>query len=323
MSFCLAKGIPIYSRLIITVGLLASSVIINTALAQSQFSKSAIAVIQGCTNASISGFATLKERATSQGVKNIDIFMQVEGLSAGEHAVHVHETASCTPCGGAGGHFDPGNFGMTNPDANHPFHSGDLININSQSDAPGNPAIMTTDTSRVTLSQGPLSLFDGDGSAIIIHDLADSYCPDGEAAGCAGGSRAACGIISIPSTSQDLEFHVSRNSQRENPIELNGAQLKGKAAVYLSPLFPQDAIDSVRFFIDGELVKTEFVAPYDLLGTFSSGNSKRLDSETLEDGTHNIAAVIELATGKTTYTSALFTVNNNFGTGFINGTENQ
>ena len=50
-------------------------------------------------------------------------------------------------------------------------------------------------TTRVTLSDGPLSVFDEDGSAFIIHTNPDSYCPEGEAAGCAGGSRAACGVI--------------------------------------------------------------------------------------------------------------------------------
>ena len=41
----------------------------------------------------------------------------------------------------------------------------------------------------------PLSLFDKEGSAFIIHDREDTYCPDGDVAGCAGGTRAACGII--------------------------------------------------------------------------------------------------------------------------------
>ena len=50
-------------------------------------------------------------------------------------------------------------------------------------------------TSRVSLSDGPLSLFDEDGSAFIIHVQPDSYCPDGVVAGCAGGARAACGVI--------------------------------------------------------------------------------------------------------------------------------
>ena len=57
---------------------------------------------------------------------------------------------------------------------------------------------MQTLTSRVTLSPGPLSVFDEDGSAVIIHVDPDSYCPEGEAKGCAGGARAACGVIDRP-----------------------------------------------------------------------------------------------------------------------------
>ena len=82
---------------------------------------------------------------------------------------------------------------MTNPDANHPFHLGDLINIDIKN---GRGKLMT-ETTRVTLSPGLLSLDDFDGSAFIIHINPDTYCPGhpNPDAGCAGGGRAACGII--------------------------------------------------------------------------------------------------------------------------------
>ena len=142
----------------------------------------------------INGFAQLKEEKTDEGIKEVRVNMMVKGLSPGKHAVHIHETASCRPCGSAGGHFDPGDFGMTNPDANHPFHSGDLINI--EANKRGNAHLNTT-TTRVTLSDGPLSLFDPDGSAFIIHVLEDTYCPEGNVSMCAGGGRAACGVIEL------------------------------------------------------------------------------------------------------------------------------
>ena len=56
---------------------------------------------------------------------------------------------------------------------------------------------MHTTTSRVSLSAGPLSVFDLNGSAIIIHANADSYCPHGAEAGCAGGPRQACGVVQL------------------------------------------------------------------------------------------------------------------------------
>ncbi len=153
------------------------------------------AEIRLCSNYDvIIGEAKLKEKKSEEGIKQIEIDMKVEGLTPGKHAVHIHETANCQPCGAALGHFDPGPVGLTSPDGNHPFHSGDLININSKGDSKGKGKLKTT-TTRITLSDGPLSLFDMDGSAFIIHDNKDTYCPDGNIGGCAGGSRFACGII--------------------------------------------------------------------------------------------------------------------------------
>ena len=142
------------------------------------------------------GFAILREKWSEEGVKEVVIMIKVSGLPEGKHAVHIHETAACEPCGAAGGHFDPGPFGFTSPDGNHPYHSGDLINIDVKKNGKG---MMKTVTSRITLSEGPLSIFDEDGSAFIIHVDPDSYCPDGEESGCAGGARAACGIIELDS----------------------------------------------------------------------------------------------------------------------------
>ncbi len=149
------------------------------------------AVIKGCTDSGIHGKATLKEKRSEEGVKLVDVHLKVTGLTDGKHAVHIHETAQCEPCGEAKGHFDPGPHGFTNPDGNHPFHSGDLINIDSKNGT----GVMETVTSRITLSPGPLSIFDQDGSAFIIHANRDTYCPEGVVSGCAGGPRDACGII--------------------------------------------------------------------------------------------------------------------------------
>ncbi|NJO55629.1 MAG: hypothetical protein HC834_03885 [Rhodospirillales bacterium] len=86
----------------------------------------------------------------------------------------------------------PGPNSNPSPDGNHPYHSGDLINIVANAEGVGT---LSTNTTRVTLSPGPLSLFDADGSAFIVHVDEDTYCPEGEAKGCAGGARLACGVI--------------------------------------------------------------------------------------------------------------------------------
>lgn len=152
----------------------------------------AYADIYDCRSDRLLGRAVLTEKPSDQGVKTVVIKIRVRGLEPGSHAVHIHESAQCEPCGAAGGHFDPGPFGFSSPDGNHPFHSGDLVNIKVRGNGKGK---LNTLSTRVTLSPGPLSLFDDDGSAFIIHDFEDTFCPEGEAAGCAGGSRAACGII--------------------------------------------------------------------------------------------------------------------------------
>ncbi|MEX2490164.1 MAG: superoxide dismutase family protein [Nitrospirales bacterium] len=91
------------------------------------------------------------------------------------HAVHIHEVASCQPCGATKGHYDPGPFGKSTPDApdfNHPYHMGDLVNI----DAVNGVGKVHMATSRVTLSSSRLSVFDENRSAFIIHTNEDLYC---------------------------------------------------------------------------------------------------------------------------------------------------
>ena len=163
----------------------------------------AVAEIRSCTSAAISGDATLVEQVTPEGVKEVTVEMTVKGLPDGKHAVHIHEVGQCEPCGAAGGHHDPGPAGQPRPDTasdaipatdiNHPFHMGDLINLEVK-DGVGK---LRHTTNRVTLSPGRLSIFDTDGSAIIVHSQPDTYCDEESdlKKGCAGGAREACGIL--------------------------------------------------------------------------------------------------------------------------------
>jgi len=196
--------IPVISARSACLSLFAAAALACLSLPGYAAKLTATADIKGCTDASISGSATLTEEKTDEGIKEVTIHLKVEGLSDGKHAVHIHETDKCAPCGAAGGHHDPGPFGETRPDSalddvpagdiNHPYHMGDLINIDVKKNGKGS---MMHTTNRVTLSPGRLSLFDADGSSFIIHTNEDTYC-DQESdlkKGCAGGSRDACGII--------------------------------------------------------------------------------------------------------------------------------
>ncbi len=193
-----------------------------------------------------------------------------------------------------------------------------LINIDSDSGL----GVMTTDTSRITLSDGPLSLFDADGSAFIVHDFEDIYCPDGQVAGCTGGFRAACGIITSVNFTDDFELKVSVFSNRSNAVELADAELTNRAYIFLDPVFPATSVQSVTFYLNGnEFIRTENFQPYDLAGTLSNNRSGSFDTRNLPDGTHNLGAVIELLSGEQTFVSSVFTVDNDSNR-FGNGTEN-
>lgn len=152
------------------------------------------ATINSCNGGGPVGSATLFEDRSSEGVKEVTVLVSARNLTAGKHAVHIHAVGSCAPsCADAGSHLDLGPFGNNSPvTANHPYHSGDLINVRVGSTGRGS---MSHVTSRIALSEGNLSIFDADGASIIIHALPDAYCPDPTDPNCAGGGRVACGII--------------------------------------------------------------------------------------------------------------------------------
>lgn len=128
------------------------------------------------------------------GMKAVEITVTVTGLKAGAHGMHLHAVGKCEAPGftTAGGHFDPGPSGQTDPDANHPFHMGDLPNLVATA---AGKATVKAITTRVTLGGGPLSVFDEDGTAIIIHGNPDQGVTGEPKSGLSGGPRVACGVI--------------------------------------------------------------------------------------------------------------------------------
>ena len=65
---------------------------------------------------------------------------------------------------------------------------------NLVADASGKASLKAI-TTRVTISDGPLSLFDADGSAVIVHGNADQGKTGEPKSGVSGGPRIACGVI--------------------------------------------------------------------------------------------------------------------------------
>ena len=129
--------------------------------------------------------------ALSQLAQGVRIFAEATDLPPGVHAFHIHETGECQPpeFTSAGGHYNPTGeqHGWDNPEGHH---AGDLPNVHVRDD--GVLAIEYF-TDSVTLGEGDTTLFDDDGSAIVMHEGADDYQTD--PAGDAG-SRIACGVIS-------------------------------------------------------------------------------------------------------------------------------
>jgi superoxide dismutase, Cu-Zn family len=131
------------------------------------------------------GTASLRE--TKDGLL---IIVNANGLPEGLHAVHIHSIGKCEGPAftSAGGHFNPLNkkHGLKNPDGPH---AGDLPDMYVNKDGVGRYEALLES---MTLGSGETSIFDSDGSAIVIHATADDNMTD--PAGNSG-DRIACGVI--------------------------------------------------------------------------------------------------------------------------------
>ena len=123
--------------------------------------------------------------------KGVQITLNARGLTPGEHGLHIHKTGHCVTPNfvSASYHFNPygTQHGMENPIGPH---GGDLPNLVVKDN--GNVAT-TMENDLVTLEEGFInSLFDADGSAIVIHAKPDDGVtnPTGNS-----GARVACGVI--------------------------------------------------------------------------------------------------------------------------------
>lgn len=131
------------------------------------------------------GWADVTEDATGR----LHVNVHVRGVSAGLHGIHVHAVGACSPdFGAAGSHHNPlgAAHGLDSPAG---AHAGDLPNLAVNEAGVGH---LNVTSDRATLSSGPTTVFDANGSALVIHAGPDDQVtnPTGNS-----GGRIACGVI--------------------------------------------------------------------------------------------------------------------------------
>lgn len=129
--------------------------------------------------------------ATFTQVGNVvRIVLDAKGLTPGLHGFHIHAVGKCDPpdFNSAGGHFNPTNkqHGALNTQGSH---AGDLPNLNIGADGNGR---LETATEQITLGSGTTSVWDADGSALVVHAAPDDFKTDPTGN---SGARVACGVI--------------------------------------------------------------------------------------------------------------------------------
>ena len=119
----------------------------------------------------------------------VNISIAVAGLSPGVHGAHLHMIGACDgpEFASAGGHLNPGNrqHGSANPAGSH---FGDLPNVQAGGSGTGTVSATLPGPRAEVLAR----LFDGDGTAIVIHASADDYRTDPSGN---SGARIACGVL--------------------------------------------------------------------------------------------------------------------------------
>lgn len=127
----------------------------------------------------------------TQDDDEVEMIAMLSGLSEGEHAIHIHQTADCTAADGssAGGHWNPTNEPHGKWGASEGYHKGDIGNFTA--DADGNAKVeFETDEWCIGCDDENKNIL---GKGVIVHQGVDDYTsqPSG-----AAGARVSCaGII--------------------------------------------------------------------------------------------------------------------------------
>ena len=120
----------------------------------------------------------------------VRVLLDVKGFKPGTKAVHIHEVGRCEPPSfeSAGAHFNPTKAAHGLENQRGP-HAGDLPNITVEANGQGHLEFTLT---RLNLRQGPASVFEGLGTALVVHEGGDDMRTDPSGN---SGSRVACGVV--------------------------------------------------------------------------------------------------------------------------------
>lgn len=137
------------------------------------------------SGSNLSGNATF-----TQANGEVTLKATINGLSEGEHAIHIHETGDCSAEDGtsAGGHWNPTNERHGKWGDAEGYHKGDIGNFTVDANGVG-MVEFTTDEWCIGCGDPQKDI---DGKALIIHDGVDDFTsqPSG-----AAGTRVGCGVI--------------------------------------------------------------------------------------------------------------------------------
>lgn len=169
----------------VMTGSVAALLALATALPAHAQERAAVAQIVNRDNETVA-----TARLTETGNQGVLIELDINALPPGVHAFHIHGIGLCAPnFDAAGDHFDPDGraHGLFHERGQH---AGDLLNVEVP---PSRSVTVERLAFDVTLEPGaPASLFDADGSALVIHEGSDDYMtqPSGDS-----GDPIACGVV--------------------------------------------------------------------------------------------------------------------------------
>lgn len=134
---------------------------------------------------------TIGRATLTQTPGGVLIDIDLAGVAPGEHGFHIHAVGRCDAADGfksAGDHFAPRSRQHGYHVAGGP-HGGDMPSQFAAADGRLRAHVVNPG---VTLGAGVASVFDGNGSALVLHAKPDDYRsqPSGDA-----GDRIACAVI--------------------------------------------------------------------------------------------------------------------------------